>query len=81
MGRRGIVGVLRGRQEVGPRALGHRSLVASPLAPDLRRRFHAVTGRRPFDFLPLMVPLANATDLFTRPLVSPYMSFVRQPKV
>lgn len=46
-----IVGLLRGRSEVGPRALCHRSLLADPRAEGMKDRLNIVKGRelfRPF---------------------------------
>jgi carbamoyltransferase len=46
-----IVGFLRGRSEVGPRALCHRSLLADPRAEGMKDRLNKVKGRelfRPF---------------------------------
>lgn len=46
-----IVGFLRGRSEVGPRALCHRSLLADPRAEGMKDRLNVVKGRelfRPF---------------------------------
>jgi len=46
-----IVGICRGRAEAGPRALGHRSLLASPTSAGMRERMNRLKGReawRPF---------------------------------
>ena len=43
---RPIVAVVRGRQEFGPRALGHRSLLAVPDSPDLRDRMNRLKFRQ-----------------------------------
>jgi carbamoyltransferase len=44
-----IVGVFRGRLEAGPRALGHRSILANPLMPDVTARLNVrVKHREPF---------------------------------
>ena len=43
----GFVGaIVRGRQEVGPRALGHRSLVSVPTSIDMRNRMNAIKSRQ-----------------------------------
>jgi carbamoyltransferase len=45
---RGEIGALfHGRMEWGPRALGHRSIVANPCRDDARDRLNAVVKRRP----------------------------------
>ncbi len=46
-----IGAVVTGRGEIGPRALGHRSIIASPANKDMRDRLNRVKGReswRPF---------------------------------
>ncbi|MFE2141815.1 carbamoyltransferase [Streptomyces sp. NPDC059456] len=43
-----ICAVFRGRMEFGPRALGMRSLLASPLDPGMRDRLNALKGREGF---------------------------------
>ena len=40
-----IIGIVRGRQEFGPRALGHRSLIASPDKADMRERLNRLKRR------------------------------------
>jgi carbamoyltransferase len=69
------VGLFHGRLEAGPRALGNRSILASPLRPDVVERLNAtVKYREPFrPFAP--VALADkAADYFTLPQPAPYMS-------
>lgn len=43
-----VVGVCRGRSEVGPRALGHRSFLALPTDPGMRDRMNQLKGREPW---------------------------------
>ncbi len=43
-----IVAVCRGRSEVGPRALCHRSLLASPVTAAMRDRLNRLKGREPW---------------------------------
>jgi carbamoyltransferase len=43
-----VVGWFQGRMELGPRALGARSILASPRIADLQRRLNAVKGREPW---------------------------------
>jgi len=42
-----IVAVVRGRQEFGPRALGHRSLLAVPDTEDMKHRMNRLKFRKP----------------------------------
>jgi predicted NodU family carbamoyl transferase len=41
-----IVAVMRGRQEVGPRALGHRSLLAFPNEEAVKHKLNAIKHRQ-----------------------------------
>jgi|SRR5215470_7965585 len=70
-----IVGVFQGRLEAGPRALGNRSILASPLLPDVVGRLNAtVKFREAFrPFAPIVLADA-AGDYFTLPQPAPYMS-------
>lgn len=70
-----IVGLFHGRLEAGPRALGNRSILASPLLPDVIDRLnHTVKFREPFrPFAPVVLADA-ASDYFTLPQLAPYMS-------
>jgi carbamoyltransferase len=72
---RAIVGLFQGRLEVGPRALGNRSILASPLDDDVVRRLNAeVKFREPFRPFAPVVLADKATDYFTLGQPSPYMS-------
>jgi len=73
----GIVAWFQGRSEYGPRALGHRSLLAHPGRPENLVRLNDVKGREQFRPVAPMVLAERAPDVFTRgPLPSPYMLFV-----
>lgn len=72
-----IVGVIRGRYEVGPRALGNRSILSNPIDPNMREILnHKVKHRewyRPF------APVVTAEDThryFTNAEEIPYMSVI-----
>ncbi|PSK64845.1 Decarbamoylnovobiocin carbamoyltransferase [Micromonospora sp. MH33] len=69
------VGLFHGRMEAGPRALGNRSILASPLLSDVVDRLNAtVKFREPFrPFAPVVLASA-ASDYFTLPQLAPYMS-------
>ncbi|MGH8907793.1 MAG: carbamoyltransferase family protein [Egibacteraceae bacterium] len=70
-----IAGVFRGRLEAGPRALGNRSILASPLLPDVVDRLNAtVKFREPFRPFAPVVLATSAGDYFTLPQSAPYMS-------
>jgi carbamoyltransferase len=72
----GIVAWFQGRSEYGPRALGHRSLLAHPGDPDNTERLNAVKGREQFRPVAPMVLADRAAEIFDGVLPSPYMLFV-----
>jgi carbamoyltransferase len=72
-----IVAWFAGRSEYGPRALGHRSLLAHPGHADNTERLNEVKGREQFRPVAPMVLAERAAELFSRgPIPSPYMLFV-----
>ncbi|MDQ3762687.1 MAG: carbamoyltransferase [Actinomycetota bacterium] len=72
-----IVAWFQGRSEFGPRALGHRSLLAHPGHAQNLHRLNAVKGREQFRPIAPMVLTDRAGELFSRgPMPSPYMLFV-----
>ena len=72
-----IVAWFQGRSEFGPRALGHRSLLAHPGHAGNLDRLNAVKGREQFRPVAPMVLADRAAELFGRgPVPSPYMLFV-----
>lgn len=73
--RNGVVGWFQGRSEFGPRALGHRSLLANPTDAGNLRRLNDVKGREQFRPVAPMVSAERAADIFVGPLPSPYMLF------
>jgi carbamoyltransferase len=74
-----VVGWYEGRMEHGPRALGHRSILANPSFPDIKDIINTrVKHREPFrPFAPLVLE-ADASRVFDmgRKTSSPYMTFV-----
>lgn len=77
LARDGIVAWFQGRSEFGPRALGHRSLLAHPGQMSNLRRLNDVKGREQFRPVAPMVLASRAPELFFRgPHPSPYMLFV-----
>ncbi|MGC5341534.1 carbamoyltransferase family protein [Streptomyces sp. DT24] len=74
----GIVAWFQGRSEFGPRALGHRSLLAHPGRAENLERLNAVKGREEFRPVAPMVLAERAAELFDGPLPSPYMLFVHE---
>ncbi len=73
----GIVAWFQGRSEFGPRALGHRSLLAHPGRAENLERLNDVKGREQFRPVAPMVLQGRAAEIFSHgPLPSPYMLFV-----
>ncbi|MEU4820280.1 carbamoyltransferase C-terminal domain-containing protein [Actinomadura sp. NPDC023710] len=67
--------MFRGRLEAGPRALGHRSILASPLQPGVMERLNdRVKFREPFRPFAPVVLADHAADYFTLGQPSPFMS-------
>jgi carbamoyltransferase len=71
----GIVAWFQGRSEFGPRALGHRSLLADPRKPGNVDRLNAVKGREQFRPVAPMVLDERAAEIFDGRLPSPHMLF------
>jgi carbamoyltransferase len=75
----GIVAWFQGRSEFGPRALGHRSLLAHPGHQANLERLNDVKGREQFRPVAPMVLGEAAKDAFEGgPLPSPYMLFTHR---
>ncbi len=76
-----VVGMWRGRSEFGPRALGHRSILADPRDPDVVDRLNEVVKKRE-RFRPFApVVLAEEADAWFEGVVpSPWMSFVARAR-
>lgn len=70
----GIVGVANGRAEFGPRALGHRSLLADPRGTDIKDRVNDIKRRQLFrPFAPAVLE-EHAATYFDGP-TGPYMQY------
>ena len=74
----GIVAWFQGRGEFGPRALGHRSLLAHAGDPANTERLNEVKGREQFRPVAPMVLAERAAEIFEGVLPSPYMLFVHR---
>lgn len=74
-----ILGVMRGRAEFGPRALGGRSILADPRDPAMKDRLNReVKGREPYRPFAPVVAEADAADWFEGGQASRYMSFTQR---
>ncbi len=71
-----IVGWFQGRMEFGPRALGARSILASPLSADMQQRLNAIKDREDFRPVAPVVLEEEAASWFRGASRSPFMLFV-----
>jgi carbamoyltransferase len=80
-----IIGWFQGRMEFGPRALGARSILASPLSESMQERLNHVKGREEFRPVAPAVLAERAGEWFeTGGMESPFMLFtfpVRQDRL
>jgi carbamoyltransferase len=74
----GVVAWFAGRAEYGPRALGHRSLLANPGVAANTERLNEVKGREQFRPVAPMVLAERAGEIFDGVLPSPYMLFTHR---
>lgn len=74
----GIVAWFQGRSEFGPRALGHRSLLANPRYARNLERLNDVKGREQFRPVAPMVLEERAAGIFEGQLPSPFMLFTHR---
>ncbi|HND50016.1 MAG TPA: carbamoyltransferase C-terminal domain-containing protein, partial [Anaerolineales bacterium] len=72
-----MVGVIRGRYEVGPRALGNRSILCNPLNKDMKDIVNKKVKHREWyrPFAPIAIS-ERAADYFTNTSDIPYMSVI-----
>ncbi len=73
-----VVAWFQGRSEYGPRALGHRSLLANATRPENLARLNDVKGREQFRPVAPMVLAERAAEVVDGPLPSPYMLFTHR---
>ena len=71
-----IIGWFQGRMEFGPRALGSRSILASPIDPDMQRRLNEVKDREDFRPVAPVVLEEDAAEWFNDAVQSPFMLFI-----
>lgn len=74
----GVTAWFQGRAEFGPRALGHRSLLADPRDPGNLERLNDIKGREQFRPVAPMVLLERAEEIFDGAVPSPYMLFTHR---
>jgi carbamoyltransferase len=71
-----ILGWFQGRMEFGPRALGARSILASPLQASMQARLNEIKDREDFRPVAPVVLEEEAAQWFVNATVSPFMLFV-----
>jgi carbamoyltransferase len=68
-----VVGWFQRRMELGPRALGHRSILASPRSSSIRDRVNAIKGRDPWRPLAPALLADAAGEYLVDPRPAPFM--------
>ncbi|HEX2566948.1 MAG TPA: carbamoyltransferase C-terminal domain-containing protein [Burkholderiales bacterium] len=71
-----IVGWFQGRMEFGPRALGARSILASPIDPSMQARLNEIKDREDFRPVAPVVMEEHAAEWFEDAHADPFMVFV-----
>ena len=71
-----IIGLFQGRMEYGPRALGARSILASPIHAEMQERLNNIKDREDFRPVAPVVLEEHVSEWFVNGDVSPYMLFV-----
>lgn len=71
-----IIAWYQGRMEFGPRSLGSRSILASPIHPDMQARLNDIKDREDFRPVAPVVLEEDAPEWFENAEVSPFMLFV-----
>jgi carbamoyltransferase len=71
-----VLGWFQGRMEFGPRALGARSILASPIDVGMQERLNQIKDREDFRPVAPAVPEEMAADWFMDARPSPFMLFV-----
>lgn len=71
-----IIGWYQGRMEFGPRALGSRSILASPIHAEMQARLNEVKDREDFRPVAPVVLQEDAAEWFRGAAYSPFMLFV-----
>ena len=71
-----VIGWFQGRMEFGPRALGARSILASPMHAEMQARLNEIKDREDFRPVAPVVLEEAAPEWFVHGDVSPFMLFV-----
>lgn len=71
-----VVGVMSGKAEFGPRALGNRSLFADPRVKNIKDKLNNIKGRELFRPFAPMILKENVDEYFYGGINSPYMNSI-----
>jgi carbamoyltransferase len=71
-----VIGWYQGRTEFGPRALGARSILASPTDPEMQAKLNEIKDREDFRPVAPVVLEEHAKDWFVDAGVAPFMLFI-----
>jgi carbamoyltransferase len=71
-----VIGWFQGRTEFGPRALGSRSILASPIDAGMQARLNEIKDREDFRPVAPVVMEEHASEWFVGAKVAPFMLFV-----
>jgi carbamoyltransferase len=71
-----VIGWFQGRMEFGPRALGSRSILASPIHAEMQAKLNEIKDREDFRPVAPVVLEEDAAEWFQGASVSPFMLFI-----
>ena len=71
-----VIGWFQGRMEFGPRSLGARSILASPIDPGMQAHLNLIKDREDFRPVAPVVLEEEAGNWFDKGQVAPFMTFV-----
>ncbi len=73
-----VVAFVHGRSEIGPRALGHRSLLAAPFRREMRDRLNVIKRREPYRAIAPCCLAEEQSTWFESSRHDPYMLFTKR---
>ncbi len=76
-----MIGWFQGRMELGPRALGNRSILADPRTVEMRDRVNRVKTRESWRPLAPVILAEHASEYFDMEAPSPFMLFAVQVRL
>lgn len=71
-----IIGICRGKLEMGPRALGNRSIIASPFNKDMHDKLNIIKNREWYRPYGIIIPREYLNDYFDIDVDAPYMNII-----